>query len=193
MKIIDITRTLQDAPIYYKDEPASFTLSQSIENGDECNSSVITSGVHLGTHADAFSHFIPGGTTIDCMPLEHYCGNCRILTVPENSLIKVSDIKGRLSGCERLALRSGGNSFLCEQAAEYLAACGIKAVLTDAFSVAPDDNEKNIHELLFNGGVAVIENVSLDEVEDGDYLLFAFPVKYGGCDGAPVRAVLIAE
>ena len=24
-------------------------------------------------------------------------------------------------------------------------------------------------------------------------LLFAFPVKYGGCDGAPVRAVLIGE
>ena len=139
MKIIDITRTLQEAPIYYKDEPASFVLSQSIENGDECNSSVITSGVHLGTHADAFSHFIPGGTTIDQMPLDNYCGNCRVLTVPENSLIKVSDIKGRLSGCERLAIRSGGNSFLCEQAADYLAACGIKALLTDAFSVAPDD------------------------------------------------------
>ena len=193
MKIIDISRTLQEAPVYYKDEPASFTLAQSIENGDECNSSVITAGVHLGTHADAFSHFVAEGATIDRMPLDNYCGKCRVITVPENSLIKVSDIKGRLSGCERLALRSGGNSFLCEQAAEYIAACGIKALLTDAISVAPDDNEKNIHELLFNGEVAVIENVCLDAVEDGDYLLFAFPVKYGGCDGAPVRAVLIVE
>ena len=60
-------------------------------------------------------------------------------------------------------------------------------------SVAPDDNERNIHELLMGGNVAVIENAVLDGVEDGDYLLFAFPVKYGGCDGAPVRAVLIAE
>ncbi len=193
MKIIDISRTLQEAPIYYKDEPASFALSQSIENGDECNASVITAGVHLGTHADAFSHFIADGASIDQMPLENYCGKCRVITVPENSLIKVSDIKGRLSGCERLILRSGGSSFLCEQAADYIAACGIKAVLTDAISVAPDDNEKSVHELLFNGGVAVIENVCVDDVEDGDYLLFAFPVKYGGCDGAPVRAVLIVE
>ena len=193
MKIIDITRTLQEAPVYCKDEPASFVLSRSIENGDECNAGVITAGVHLGTHADAFSHYIADGTTIDKMPLEHYCGKCRIVTVPENSLIKVSDIKGRLSGCERLILRTGGSSFLCEQAAEYVAACGIKALLTDAVSVAPDDNEKNIHELLFTGGVAVVENVCLDGVEDGDYLLFAFPVKYGGCDGAPVRAVLIVE
>lgn len=193
MKIIDITRTLQEAPVYYKDEPAKIELVQSIENGDECNASVITACVHLGTHADAFSHYAADGATIDKMPLEHYCGKCRVITVPGDSMIKVSDIKGRLSGCERLVLRSGGNSFLCEQAAEYVAACGIKAILTDAVSVAPGDNEKNVHELLMGGNVAIIENVCLDGVEDGDYLLFAFPVKYGGCDGAPVRAVLIVE
>ena len=33
----------------------------------------------------------------------------------------------------------------------------------------------------------------LDETPDGDYLLFAFPMKYAGCDGAPVRAVLLAD
>ncbi len=193
MKIIDITRTLQDAPLYYKDEPAKIELVQSIENGDECNVSVITAGVHLGTHADAFSHYMEEGATIDQMPLDNYCGKCRVLTVPSDTLVKLSDIKGRLSGSERLVLRSGGSSYLCEQAAEYIAACGIKAVVTDAASVAPADNEKSIHELLMNGNVAIIENACLDGVEDGDYLLFAFPVKYGGCDGAPVRAVLIAE
>ena len=193
MKIIDITRTLQEAPLYHKDQPAQFTLSESIDEGAECNASVITAGVHLGTHADAFSHFLPEGASIDKMPLENYCGKCRVLTVPSDTLVKLSDIKGRLAGCERLALRSGGSSFLCEQAAEYIAACGIKAVLTDAVSVAPADNEECIHRLLMEGKVAIIENVTLEGVEDGDYLLFAFPVKYGGADGAPVRAVLIAE
>ena len=193
MKIIDITRTLQDAPLYYSDEPATIERVKDMEHGDECNVSVFTGGVHLGTHADAFSHYQADGTTIDRMPLEHYCGKCRVLTVPADTLVKLSDIKGRLAGSERIALRSGGTSYLCEQAAEYIAACGIKAVLTDAVSVAPADNERSIHELLAGGEVAVIENVVLDDVEDGDYLLFAFPVKYGGCDGAPVRAVLIGE
>ncbi len=193
MRIIDITRTLQDAPVYYKDEPAKFELVEDMANGGSCNASVVTAGVHLGTHADAFSHFVPEGTTIDKMPLEHYCGKCRVITVPSDTLVKLSDIKGKLAGSERIVLRSGGTSYLCEQAAEYIAACGIKAVVTDAVSVAPDDNERNIHELLMGGNVAVIENAVLDGVEDGDYLLFAFPVKYGGCDGAPVRAVLIAE
>lgn len=193
MKIIDITRTLQEAPVYYKDEPASFELVESMENGNECNVSRITAGVHLGTHADAFSHYMPEGASIDKMPLENYCGKCRVLTVPSDTLVKLSDIKGRLAGSERLVLRSGGTSFLCEQAAEYIAACGIKALLTDAVSVAPEDNEASVHKLLMEGEVAIIENVCLDGVEDGDYLLFAFPVKYGGCDGAPVRAVLIGE
>jgi len=193
MKIIDISRTLQDAPLYPGDESAKIELVQDMEQGQPCNTGVITAGLHLGTHADAFSHFIAEGSTIDQMPLEHYCGKCRVITVPSDSLVKLSDIKGRLAGGERIALRSEGTSFLCEQAAEYIAACGIKAVLTDAVSVAPSDNEECIHRLLMEGKVAIIENVTLEGVEDGDYLLFAFPVKYGGADGAPVRAVLIAE
>ena len=193
MKIIDISRTLQEAPVYYKDEPAKIELAQSMENGDGCNASTVTAGVHLGTHADAFSHYMPEGASIDKMPLENYCGKCRVLTVPSDTLVKLSDIKGRLAGSERLVLRSGGTSYLCEQAAEYIAACGIKALVTDAVSVAPSDNEEAVHKLLMEGEVAIIENACLEGVEDGDYLLFAFPVKYGGCDGAPVRAVLIGE
>ena len=89
------------------------------------------------------------------------------------------------------ALRGGGNAFLCEEAAEYVAACGVRAILTDAVSVGPADNEAMIHTILMRGGVAIVENVTLDAVADGDYLLFAFPMKLGGADGAPVRAVLV--
>ena len=71
------------------------------------------------------------------------------------------------------------------------AACGVKAILTDAVSVGPADNEAMIHTILMRGGVAIVENVTLDAVADGDYLLFAFPMKLGGADGAPVRAVLV--
>ena len=91
----------------------------------------------------------------------------------------------------RIALRGGGEAFLCEEAAEYVAACGVKAILTDAVSVGPADNEAMIHTILMRGGVAIVENVTLDAVADGDYLLFAFPMKLGGADGAPVRAVLV--
>ena len=165
-----------------------------MQNGDAFNCSLVTAGSHMGTHADAFCHFIADSdVSIDRMPLENYCGKCRVISVPADSLITLDDIRGRLEGAERIVIHGGGSSYLCEEAAEYIAACKVKAVVTDAWSVAPLDNEASIHGILFGAKIAVVENVVLDGVEDGEYLLFAFPVKYGGCDGAPVRAVLICQ
>lgn len=194
MKIIDITRTIQAAPVYPGSPELKIEKLQDMERGADFNTSLVTAESHMGTHADAFSHFLgKDGLTIDQMPLENYCGNCRVISVPEEGLITVNDIRGRLEGAERLVLHGNGSAVLCEEAAEYIAACGVKALVTDALSVAPADNEDAIHLILFNAGVAVVENAILDGVEDGEYLLFAFPVKYGGCDGAPVRAVLICQ
>lgn len=190
MKIYDITRTFQDAPLYPGDAAPEIYPTERA-GGVRC--SQIRAGSHSGTHADAFSHFLADGRSIDDMPLENYCGPCRVLTVPGGDLITVEDLRGRLSGAQRLALHTGGDAYLCEQAAEYIVACGVRALVTDAVSVGPSDNEAMIHGILMNGGVAIVENAILDGTPDGDYLLFAFPVKYGGCDGAPVRAVLLGS
>ena len=64
---------------------------------------------------------------------------------------------------------------------------------TDGWSPAPLDNEKEIHRILLLNHVAVIENVILDHVKDGDYDLIAFPANFGDTDGAPVRAVLVEQ
>jgi len=191
MKIFDISRTLQDAPVYSGDDPVEIRRVHDMEAGDAWNASVITAGSHNGTHADAFSHFFADGTAIDQMPLESYCGACRVISVTAQELLRADDLKGRFGGVERIALHTGGSVYLCEEAASYIAQCGVKLLVTDAMSVAPDDNNIEIHKILFNGGVAVIENADLSNVPDGDYLIFAFPIKIGGCDGAPVRAVLL--
>jgi arylformamidase len=189
MKIYDITRTLQEAPVY-PGSPAPQFLRQPGAPGTP-DQFLLTADAHAGTHADAFSHFLPGDRSIDAMPLENYCGPCRVLTVPGDRLIRMDDLRGKISGAVRIALRSGGSAFLCEEAAEYIAACGVKAVVTDALSIAPPDNEATVHSILMRGGVAIIENATFEAVADGDYLLFAFPMKLGGADGAPVRAVLL--
>lgn len=192
MKIIDITRTVQDAPLYPGTEAVKIEKLSELSSGGEYNESVITASSHAGTHADAFSHFIKGSDlTIDKMDLALFCGDCRVITVPKQSLIKTDDIRGKIEGVQKVVLHSGGESYLCREAAEYLLACGVHTVVTDAVSVAAPDSEAAIHRLLANAGVAIIENAVLDDVLDGKYLLFAFPIKYGGCDGAPVRAVLI--
>lgn len=189
MRIYDITRTLQEAPVYPGDEAPQIIREPGAPGAPD--RFLLTAAAHSGTHADAFSHFLPEGPGIDAMPLELYCGACRVLTVSGGGLIRMDDLRGKLSGAERIALRGGGDAYLCEEAAEYVAACGVKAILTDAVSVGPADNEAMIHTILMRGGVAIVENVTLDAVADGDYLLFAFPMKLGGADGAPVRAVLV--
>lgn len=194
MKIIDITRTAQQAPIYPGSEPIEIRQIMNINDGDEYNASLIVTGSHMGTHADAFSHYLKDSdVTIDKMPLENYCGPCRVITVPSDGLVTLDDIRGRLDGTHRLVLHGRETAYLCEEAAEYIAACGVKLLVTDALSVAPLDNEAAVHGILFDAGVAVIENAVLDDVEDGEYLIFAFPIKYEGIEAAPVRAVLITE
>lgn len=190
MKLIDITRVVQQAPIYPGSSPVTLQPLLRMGNGDAYNASQYTSGTHMGTHADAFWHFLDDGAAIDEMPLLHYYGPCRVVTVPADALLEPALFAG-LPGCERLVLHTGGNSYLSQQAADALRDTGLLTLVTDAMSVAPPDNEPGVHKALMRAGVAIVENVCLDGVADGAYILCAAPVKLGGADGAPVRAFLI--
>jgi len=191
MKLIDITRVVQDAPLYPGNDPVRYTKLCDMALGDVYNATFIEIGAHLGTHADGIGHFIDGGTSVEAMPLEHYIGECRVMSVAAEALLTKEDFEGRIDGVVRLVLKGGGKSYLSKDAADYLVSSGIKTIVTDAWSVAPMDNEPQIHIILLSAGIAIVENVILDGVQDGTYFLSSAPVAYGGCDGAPVRAVLI--
>ena len=165
-----------------------------MQKGARANVSMITTGSHIGTHADSFGHFIKESAIgIDKMELTHYYGPCRVVTVPEKTMITPEILDGKIDNCERLVIHGNELSYLTKEAAQYIIDKAIKTIVTDAMSIAPPDNEAEIHALILGSGIAVVENVDLNGVEDGDYTLCAFPIKYGNCDGAPVRAVLIKE
>jgi len=194
MRIIDITRVAQDAPVYPGASSIEVNQVYDMHKGAAFNASMITAGSHMGTHADASRHFIKDNTTgIDKMELSLYYGSCRVITFPENTLITRNALEGKIDGCERLVIHGGGFSYLAKDAADYIVEAGVRTIVTDAWSIAPLDNEAEIHETIMAPGLAVVENAVLDGVEDGEYTLCAFPVKLGGCDGAPVRAVLLSE
>ncbi|MDR0551937.1 MAG: cyclase family protein [Spirochaetaceae bacterium] len=193
MKIIDITRNAQEAPLYPGTPVPEIERISDVNKGDAYTVSRYVFTTHLGTHADAQSHFLPGSSVknIEQMPLDRFYGPARVITVPQNALIAKKDLQGRIDGTERIVLHSGGKSYFSKEAADYLVAAGIKTIVTDAWSVAPHNNEKEIHHILLGAEIGIVENVILDGVEDGDYVLSAFPIKIKGADGAPVRAVLI--
>lgn len=192
MKIYDITRGIISAPIYPGSDKVKIEKVMEMEKGDLYNCSVITAGSHMGTHADAFYHFIKNGKTIDQMDLSHYYGKCIVVSVPKDKPILKEDLEGKIEGYKIIVLRTG-KGYLTEKAAKYIVESGVKTVVTDYWSIGSLDTEKEIHEIILGNGIAAVENVILDSVEDGEYILSAFPVKIEGCDGGFVRAVLIEE
>ena len=101
MRIYDITRTLQEAPLYPGDSAPQLMRQPGAPGAPD--RFLLTAEAHTGTHADAFSHFLPEGESIESMPLDRYCGPCRVLTVPGGCLIRMDDLRGRISGAERIA------------------------------------------------------------------------------------------
>ena len=99
---------------------------------------------------------------------------------------------GSSIGAERLLLRSGGTAYFDKTGAEEAAYLGFKLIGTDSMSIGGSEDQTSPHRALLGDGVAVLENLNLNNVKPGRYFLIAPPVKIAGVDAAPVRAVLIS-
>ncbi len=194
MKIYDITHGVRSAPIYQGSRAVDITPISSMKDGDGCNMSIITAESHMGSHADAICHFVRDGNSIDEMDIDHYLGECQLIRVEPNCKVTPEMLEGKLfAGIERLVLACGSEGWLCEQTAHMFVQMGLRTVVTEGMSVGEFDNEAVVHRILLGGGVAIVENVCLEGVPEGKYMMSALPIKYEGCDGAPVRAVLWCE
>lgn len=193
MKIYDISRELTSAPVYPGADSVVVRKLRSMEDGASNNVSLLTLESHMGSHADAFSHFIQDGLPIDMVPLEHYVGDCILLSMPAGRPVERADLEGRLNGFRRVALRTDGSSqyWLTPGAAEYLVEQRVICLLIDGLSVGELRNEAVSHRILLGNQIAVVENLTFEGVPDGVYFLVAAPIKISNCDGAPVRALLI--
>ena len=56
-----------------------------------------------------------------------------------------------------------------------------------------DSKELEGHRVLYDGGVAILENLDLSRVPPGDYELIALPLRIVGGDSSPVSAIWIAR
>ena len=95
--------------------------------------------------------------------------------------------------CERLLIKGDGKAYFHSSAADELADIGLKLIGTDSLSVGVKGDQVAPHKAFLGAGICVLEGLDLSEVTPGNYYLFAAPVKLGGLEGAPVRAVLISD
>jgi len=198
MHIIDITRPLSgDSVVYPGDTPPSFKQ----EDRGLYLISEFRMNTHSGTHIDAPVHYLKSGPAIDAVPLSHLVGPCRVLDVSDaGPEIHASVLEGRIGGAPRILLKtpfSGSTSFredypsLTIDAAKYLISMGALCVGIDSFSIEAFVCDGSVHRELLSHGCIVIELLDLSRVPEGDYTLFALPLRLAGLDGAPARVILL--
>lgn len=175
----DITRELFSAPTYPGDTRPSYRRVSEIARGDECTLTDVALCAHNATHMDAPAHFVAGGKTAEALALSRCCGTCAVRTFAGE--LRAEDLRGIRA--KRLLMK--GKYTVTPEAARRMRE---KFLLVGTQKLSVGGGE--VHRILLGGEVAVLEGLDLSAVPDGRYRLYAFPVKWGGCDGAPVRAVL---
>jgi arylformamidase len=147
---------------------------------------------HAGTHADAPNHVASGEATIGDMPLSVYVGKAQVIDLEGRGEIGPDSLPPKSLRSRRVLFRTRGRAFLSPLAALRLVEKGVILIGTDAHSIDPPDAEDlPAHRTLLGNGVALLEHLALDGVDEGEYQLVAVPLRFDDLDASPVRAILI--
>ena len=147
---------------------------------------------HSGTHVDAPLHFVPGGTSVDLLPLEILMGKTRVVEIQSRERVERGDLealdlrddlrvllKTRMSGQLLPAEFQQDHVYLTGDAATYLAQAGLKLVGFDYLSLETLRHDLATRRTMpcCGAGVVIVEGLDLSEVEAGEYDLVCLPLR----------------
>ena len=206
---IDATATLDPAttPVYEGDAPMKFDFLKDMRKGDALTLSAYSMGAHSGTHIDAPMHFVRDGASIDRVPLEPLIGPARVIDIPDGvQAIDAAELnRHEWRGAPRVLFRTRSSlrgwmtsstfhhdfAYVAPDAAQLLADAGVQLVGVDYISAEQFGAPAPLtHRILLGKGIPIVEGLSLAGVNAGDYDLIVLPIKVGGHEGAPARAIL---
>ncbi len=203
MSLIDISqRVTQTTAVFPGDTEFSLRKVMSMEGGGSCDVGTITTTLHIGTHADAPSHFAADAPGIGEVPLERYFGPAKVVERIGDGPITADEVAtwGMMRGMRYLVrtrttvdpdIFPPAFAHLDPAAATALAQSGVTLFGIDTPSVDHQDSKTlDAHKALLAGDVAIVENLDLTAARPGHYELIAFPLNLPGADASPVRAVL---
>jgi arylformamidase len=206
---IDATATLDPAttPVYEGNAPMKFDFVSDMRKGDGFTLSAFSLGAHSGTHIDAPMHFIRDGVPIDRVPLDPLIGPARVIDIPDavQSIDAAELNRHKWKGASRVLFRTRSSlrgwmhsptfhhdfAYVAPDAAQLLADAHVKLVGIDYLSAEKFGAAAPLtHRILLGQGIPIVEGLELEEVRAGDYDLIVLPIKVGGHEAAPARAVL---
>ena len=195
MKIYDISQEVFTSEVYPRDPAPNKISLSSIAEGGLYNLTAFSMCAHNGTHVDAPRHFIADGESVDEIPLYKSVGLAYVAehkgaldAIDAEKIIKKAFESGNESK-KRILIK--GECEISDEAALLFADAELYLIGTESQSVGKADAPMKAHRALLSAGVVLLEGLRLGEVREGVYFLSAAPLKLGGADGAPCRAILI--
>ena len=190
MKIYDISQEVFSCGVYPGDpKPEKQTLC-AISDGELYNLTAFSMCAHNGTHIDAPFHFLPGGKTVEQLPLETFVGDCFVAWCQgELTASDAEAVLEKAGDAERLLI--AGPATVTAEAASVFASGSLRLLGCEGQTVGPEEAPMEVHLILLRRGIALLEGILLENVPEGRYFLSAAPLNLAGADGAPCRAYLI--
>lgn len=206
-RLWDISPAVDAAsPVFPGDTRYEQRWAATLGPGSPVNVSTLTLSPHTGAHADAPLHYDAQGAAVGHLDLEPYLGPCRVVhAIGCGALIEWRHIKHAIDASlpPRVLVRTyqrmpaarwdAALAGYAPAVIERLADLGVGLVGIDSASIDPADSKTlDAHQAVRRRGLRVLENLLLDDVDEGDYELIALPLKLTSADASPVRAVLRA-
>ena len=211
--MIDLShRVVAHMPVYPGDPEVRISSALTVA-ADGVAVLSVACGSHTGTHVDAPAHTVPGGRTMDDVRLDELVGDALVLdpaaTVQlaerepltcERLRLERFDALPRIvlvrTGWDRLFGEPGylQHPFLTRDAAAEMWRLGMRVLGVDTPSpdrtpLAGEQVDLAVHSVVLGGDGLIVENLrGLDALPERPRVGF-FPLRLGGADGAPVRAV----
>ncbi|MCA3748328.1 MAG: cyclase family protein [Rubrobacter sp.] len=213
--MVDLSRRVEERTQVYPGDPEVRLGPAATLERDGVNVLRVCMGSHSGTHVDAPYHFLADGPRVDELDLGLFFGPAVVLDVrgrKPRSLITAGDLDPlvrSLSPGTVAIVRTGweehygtpryyDHPFLDPGAARALIEAGVRTVAVDALSVdetvaeGPHPGGYPAHRIILGSGGVIAENLAnLGALDFPEPFVSLLPVKLGGADGAPVRAVAL--
>lgn len=201
----DITRPVTpNLHVWPGDTTYSVQPLAKIADGASVNLVTLNLSAHTGTHADAYYHYEADGAHPIDMPLPHYIGRAKVVTVArrDGGLTPADFAHVDMIGAERLLVHSHVSDlpddqwpaefpYLSVELIDWLNGLGVVLIGLDSPSVdAFTSKELLCHHALNRYKMVNIETLQLRDVPDGDYELVALPLKLDLACASPIRAIL---
>ena len=203
MKIYDVSMTIsKDIQVWKNKEEKKpkFKVASDFSTGTTFETDVYLN-LHTGTHMDFPLHMIKDGKTSDTLDLNKL--------IREVKVFDLTHVKDAIDEKDLVDLNIKENDFVLfktrnsfedtfnynfiygnECAATYLASKKIKGVGVDSLGIERDQKGHPTHHVLMDQDVIIIEGLRLGNVPEGQYQMYALPIKMKSVEALLLSVIL---